>query len=92
MGMIFVPLFGIIMGDIADHEVGSASGILEALQQLGATLGIAVLGTVFFGAWAHTGGSALSAATTVALITIALTVVGFVLAFALPAKSRMTHV
>ena len=52
MGMIFVPLFGIIMGDVADHEVGSASGLLESLQQLGATLGIAVLGTVFFGVMA----------------------------------------
>jgi EmrB/QacA subfamily drug resistance transporter len=52
MGMIFVPLFGIIMGEVADHEVGSASGLLESLQQLGATLGIAVLGTVFFGVMA----------------------------------------
>ena len=47
--MIFVPLFSIIMGEIDDHEVGSASGLLESLQQLGASLGVAVLGTVFFG-------------------------------------------
>jgi MFS family permease len=52
MGMIFVPLFSIIMGEIDDHEVGSASGLLESLQQLGASLGVAVLGTVFFGALA----------------------------------------
>ena len=31
MGMIFVPLFSIIMGEIDDHEVGSASGLLESL-------------------------------------------------------------
>ncbi|GCD98987.1 MFS transporter [Embleya hyalina] len=49
MGMIFVPVFDIIMGEVEDHEVGSASGALESLQQLGASLGIAVLGTVFFG-------------------------------------------
>jgi EmrB/QacA subfamily drug resistance transporter len=49
MGMIFVPLFSIIMGEIDDHEVGSASGLLEALQQLGASLGVAVLATLFFG-------------------------------------------
>ncbi|MBO0867615.1 MAG: MFS transporter [Micromonosporaceae bacterium] len=48
MGMIFVPLFDIIMGEVGDHEVGSASGVLESLQQLGASLGVAVLGTVFF--------------------------------------------
>jgi EmrB/QacA subfamily drug resistance transporter len=50
MGMIFVPLFDIIMAGVEDHEVGSASGILESLQQLGATLGVAVIGTIFFGA------------------------------------------
>ena len=48
MGMIFVPLFSIIMGEIEDREVGSASGLLESLQQLGASLGVAVLGTLFF--------------------------------------------
>ena len=48
MGMIFVPLFSIIMGEIGDHEVGSASGLLESSQQLGASLGVAVLATLFF--------------------------------------------
>ena len=48
MGMIFVPLFSIIMGEIDDHEVGSAAGLLESLQQLGAALGVAALGTLFF--------------------------------------------
>jgi EmrB/QacA subfamily drug resistance transporter len=49
MGQIFVPLFSIVMGDVDDHEVGSASDLLTALEQLGASLGVAVLGTVFFG-------------------------------------------
>ena len=34
MGMVFVPLFDIILAGVGDHEVGSASGILQALQQL----------------------------------------------------------
>ena len=63
MGMIFVPLFSIITGEIADHEVGSASGMLEAFQQLGASLGVAVLGTVFFGRFAlERGGPAVAVA------------------------------
>jgi hypothetical protein len=36
------------MGEIDDHEVGSASGLLQSLQQLGASLGVAALGTLFF--------------------------------------------
>jgi hypothetical protein len=49
MGMIFVPMFDIILGDVADHEVGSASSALQAVQQLGMSLGVAVIGTIFFG-------------------------------------------
>jgi EmrB/QacA subfamily drug resistance transporter len=48
MGMILAPLFGIVLAGVADDEVGSASGTLNAVQQLGGALGIAVLGTVFF--------------------------------------------
>src|SRR5262249_55072261 len=95
MGMIFVPLFDIIMGDVADHEVGSAAGLLEAIQQLGASLGIAVLGTVFFGvagsAPAHghfATAPSVHAASVVALLTIVLTVVAIGLAFFLPRKAR----
>jgi MFS family permease len=90
MGMIFVPLFDIIMGDVRDHEVGSASGILESLQQLGASLGVAVLGTVFFGAL----GDRLPAsvgAEKVTLIALALTAVSFGLGFLLPKKARSGH-
>ncbi|WP_165986594.1 MFS transporter [Streptomyces sp. YIM 98790] len=91
MGMIFVPLFDIIMGEIRDHEVGSASGLLESLQQMGASLGVAVLGTVFFSV---AGGGApgvagfVDASRTVTLISLALTVIAFALAFLLPRRAR----
>jgi hypothetical protein len=93
MGMIFVPLFGIIMGDITDREVGSASGVLESLQQLGAALGVAILGTVFFGGLTRPGPwtqatVALSAAERVTWITLALIAVAFALGFLLPTKPR----
>ena len=95
MGMIFVPLFDIIMGDIADHEVGSASGMLESIQQLGASVGVAVLGTVFFGIARPTAhgmldaGTAVDAATVVTLLTIVLSAAAFGLAFLLPRKARV---
>jgi EmrB/QacA subfamily drug resistance transporter len=90
MGMIFVPLFDIIVGDLADDEVGSASGMLTAIQQLGASLGIAVLGTVFFsaaGSSAHGGAPEfVEAAKIVTVIAIGLTAVTFALGFLLPNK------
>lgn len=47
-GLVVAPLFGFILAAVDDEEVGSASGVLNALQQLGAAVGVAVLGTVFF--------------------------------------------
>jgi MFS family permease len=44
MGVALPPLFDFILAGVADHEVGSASGLLNAVQQLGSALGIAVLG------------------------------------------------
>lgn len=48
MGFFVVCAFNTILAAVTDAELGSASGALNAIQQLGATLGIAVLGTVFF--------------------------------------------
>ncbi|GHJ45209.1 hypothetical protein Cs7R123_25510 [Catellatospora sp. TT07R-123] len=93
MGMIFVPLFDVVMGEIADHEVGSAAGILESIQQLGSSLGVAALGTVFFSTVGAASGGAgfLTAAQRVTLIAAALTVAAFGLAFALPKRARQGH-
>jgi predicted MFS family arabinose efflux permease len=90
MGMIFVPLFDIIMGEIADHDIGSASSSLEALQQLGASLGVAVLGTIFFGlaGLTITASTAVHAASVVALLTLVLIAVAFALVFLLPRRAR----
>jgi EmrB/QacA subfamily drug resistance transporter len=47
-GMIFAPLFDIILADLEDTEVGTGSGLLDGVQQYGGAVGVAVLGTVFF--------------------------------------------
>ncbi len=97
MGMIFVPLFSIIMGEIEDHEVGSASGMLESFQQLGASIGVAALATLFFAtirledggpvAAAIAGRHVLAAEHTL-LVSLVLIAVAFVLGFQLPMKAR----
>lgn len=83
MGMIFVPLFDIILSGLRDTEMGSASGLLSAFQQLGASLGVAVLGTLFFSI--H---GSLDAAKAVTLLAVALTAVTFGLGFLLPGRAR----
>lgn len=90
MGMIFVPLFDIIVAGLDDHEIGSASGLLESFQQLGSSLGVAVLGTVFFeGIGSHPSVQTFSdSAQDVALLTVGLTVVTFLVGFLLPKRAR----
>jgi EmrB/QacA subfamily drug resistance transporter len=48
MGMVFVPMFDVVLAGVAPHELGSASGLLESVQQLAMSIGIAVVGTVLF--------------------------------------------
>ena len=97
MGMIFVPLFSIIMGEIADREVGSASGLLESSQQLGASLGVAILATLFFSTLSAGGGAqhpamavpgSLLAAERTLLITLAMIIAAFALGWLLPRRAR----
>jgi hypothetical protein len=90
MGMVFVPLFDIVLGGVDDHEVGSASSVLQAMQQLGMSLGIAGLGTLFFdllGADADLP-AFLHAAERTTLVTAALIAAAFALAFLLPRAAR----
>ncbi len=47
-GLAIVPVFSVILAGVNEHEVGSASGLLNAVQQLGGTIGVAVSGTLFF--------------------------------------------
>ncbi len=89
MGMVFVPLFDIILGGVDDHEVGSASGVLQALQQLGMSLGLSGVGTVFFGLLgAGTTADFVTAAEVTMLVTVGLLVAAFALGFLLPRHAR----
>ena len=52
-GTSFAQLFGFVLNSVTMDEVGSASGVLEASQQLSTSFGVAVLGTIFFAAFDH---------------------------------------
>jgi MFS family permease len=65
MGLALAPVFDVVLAGVEDHELGSASGLVNALQQLGAGLGIAIIGTLFFSlATDHASSSARAAAPT----------------------------
>jgi EmrB/QacA subfamily drug resistance transporter len=55
MGAMLAPLFDFVLAGVNDDEVGSASGVLNAMQQMGGALGIAVIGTIFFSVAASSG-------------------------------------
>jgi EmrB/QacA subfamily drug resistance transporter len=55
IGMLISPLFDFILASVTDREVGSASGVLNALQQLAGAVGVAAIGTVFFTTLTHRG-------------------------------------
>jgi EmrB/QacA subfamily drug resistance transporter len=55
MGLFIVPVFDTIIAAVSDAETGSASGVLNAIQQLGGAIGVAVLGTIFFAVLRHEG-------------------------------------
>src|SRR5919199_4405281 len=76
MGWVFGPMFNIILAGVRDHELGSASGTLSAIQQLGNAAGVAVLATIFFSLLDH-GHASPQAMTRTVLIAAGLLVVAF---------------
>ncbi|HJP80947.1 MAG TPA: MFS transporter [Candidatus Saccharimonadales bacterium] len=49
MGLVMAPIFALTLSDVDTKHAGSASGVLNAIQQLGAAIGVALIGVVFFG-------------------------------------------
>jgi EmrB/QacA subfamily drug resistance transporter len=49
LGLLVVPLVDVALATIPTAEAGAASGAYGTVQQVGAALGVAITGTVFFG-------------------------------------------
>jgi EmrB/QacA subfamily drug resistance transporter len=93
MGMVFVPLFDIVMAGVRPHEMGSASGVLQTVNSLGVSLGVAGIGAIFFALASGAGHVTeyLRAAEWTALATIGLLAISFAVAFSLPRRARAPH-
>ena len=86
MGGVLAPLFSFILAGVADDEVGSASGVLNAVQQLAGAIGVALIGSLFFSVAATHGlpiafGRAL-------LVELGALLVCMLLVFLLPHEGR----
>ncbi|MFT3866266.1 MAG: MFS transporter [Solirubrobacterales bacterium] len=79
-------LFDFILAGVGMDEVGSASGVLEAVQQLSSAIGVAALGTIFFSAFSgHLPTDALAITAWACLVPL---LVAFLLVFRLPMQAR----
>jgi EmrB/QacA subfamily drug resistance transporter len=61
-GLLITPLLNVVLSRVAPEVVGAASGALSTAQQVGAALGVALVGAVFFGAFDPGRGGAVRAA------------------------------
>jgi predicted MFS family arabinose efflux permease len=88
-GISMGQVFDFILAGVGMDEVGSATGVVEAMQQLASAVGVAVLGTIFFSAFAgHLPTHALAITAWASLAPIAA---AFVLIFRLPMRARERH-
>jgi EmrB/QacA subfamily drug resistance transporter len=93
MGMVFVPMFDVILAGVEPHQLGSASGLLESVQQLAMSLGIAAVGTVLFDRLGHGHGPVafVGAADHALIVAIAFLVAACAAIFWLPKHARGGH-
>ncbi|GII00674.1 MFS transporter [Planobispora takensis] len=89
MGMLMAPFFDIVLAGVEQHETGSASGTLTAVQQLGGAFGVALLGTVFFDMLAAQAVPDFGGVMTAILWVVAgMLLLTFLVAFLLPRQAR----
>jgi EmrB/QacA subfamily drug resistance transporter len=62
MGMVMGLVFSIALKDVDKEHAGSASGTLNAGQQVGGAIGIALVGVIFFGALSNNAVNSFEAA------------------------------
>ncbi len=49
LGCVIAPLVNIVIAGVHRQDAGSASGVLNTVQQLGGAVGVALIGVIFFG-------------------------------------------
>ena len=55
LSFLVIPLINVVLAGVPAHAAGGASGLFATAQQLGGAIGVAAMGTIFFGALAGGG-------------------------------------
>ncbi|HSR83738.1 MAG TPA: MFS transporter [Streptosporangiaceae bacterium] len=63
MGAVLAPLADILLARVEPQDAGSASGVFNTALQLGASIGVALIGVIFFGFLGSQSGSAAATVT-----------------------------
>ena len=84
-GLVVAALFDAILLAIKDELVGSASGVLSAIQSIASSVGVAIFGTIFFNK--VTTGQIDQGFRNALLLQVGLVSVFLVITFLLPKKS-----
>ncbi|WP_066039361.1 MFS transporter [Herbiconiux solani] len=93
-GLFIAPNAQFIVATVDRSEAGAASGVISAMQRVGSAVGIAVIGSVFFGSLVIQGqgqdavatGFVNSSAAAMA-VSVGFSVLAFLLVFALPRRT-----
>ena len=85
LALLVIPLVNVVLAAVPGHAAGGASGLFSTAQQLGGALGVAAIGTVFFGFL--DGGSFKAAYLGTTPYLVAVFVVAAGLCLALPATA-----
>lgn len=62
-GFFLAPVTNVVLAGIQSKDAGSASGALATAQQVGAAIGIAVVGVIFFGLLGHNASGSIDSVT-----------------------------
>ncbi|MGW2279169.1 MFS transporter [Streptomyces sp. NPDC001770] len=91
-GLFTTPFFTVALSGVGPQETGTAAGLLNAVQQLGGTLGVAVVGGVYLARTAGSGAAEALAGTDAPrdAVRAALLVAGAILAATALAAAAMT--
>ena len=89
MALVFAPAANAVLSAVGSDQVGQASGITNAIRELGGVLGIAVLATVFTGRGGYGAPAAFVRGLTPAMwVGVAVLAAGALIAAAVPFSTR----